>query len=755
MMSKFEQYHTDNLLLIHDLRRESLGFLQLVKNTSRELVLNDMRVLTFDLLFNDRLFNDVNDDGLIKYKNEFWIVSNADTKLVGRKQEKHIVAESRYVEIADFSANKMELDRVTIRAGAEKILRGTGWEIGEIYNEADGMKHSMLEARQTRLWYLWQWAKIVGRELEFDTVNRVVHFRKSIGVERGVAFEYKKNIKDIQFKREKVGATVIYPYGKGGLTIASINNGQDYIEDYSWYLEQGLTLAEAKKYFKKEILWEDERFLDAYNLKVAAEKKLKAESRPKFSYMAKVMYLLTQNAEIALYDVGDWGVVRALDMGIDLSVRLVRMKLYDQEPWKNEVEFNYYRRGIHDYLADSEPLTSTDVQMQQPGIILAQNSSTESITQDFVNPFSLNITNYSSTNALAGFFLIGNVSFDPSVSNVVCSIKLQIDGKLIAPEIKQNLVAGYNTISLPMVVLQIPQGSNYIDVFVKCEGGTLSVSQNHMQLYLYASNILGGASSESPRANIVEEVEFINPITVGENVTTVTQVPIGRTINENVSFDVDFSVIDTPTVLFDGIDYNTQPPATPTGIVVDRGINGFSLAWDANTDIYLAGYNVYIDGVKHNKDVITDTTYYVTGLQNGETYNVKITSISVWGYESEPFETVVTLEAYNGNTLDDFLNYFDKFTEDKPSRSQVETFVSNKTADGAKYFCYITINYGGSLFYVLSTTGTYINVNNGVIESDGQMYSCDIGNLDRSRGSTIDFSNYQPVVKHEDYEVIT
>ena len=43
--------------------------------------------------------------------------------------------------------------------------------------------------------------------------------------------------------------------------------------------------------------------------------------------------------------------------------------------------------------------------------------------------------------------------------------------------------------------------------------------------------------------------------------------------------------------------------------------------------------------------MITDTTYYVTGLQNEAIYNVKITSISVWGYESEPFETVVELNA--------------------------------------------------------------------------------------------------------------
>lgn len=637
---------TENLMLLYDLFRNPRGHLKEVKGTARELILHDMRILTFAILQKDKLYDVVIEDCEIFYKNEYWIITNTKEKRIGTKKLKEITAESRFVEIANDSANKMELDRVTIRAGAEKVLRGTGWTVGEIYNEADGMKHSMLEARQTRLWYLWQWAKIVGRELEFDTVNRVVHFRKSIGVERGVSFEYQKNIIEIEKNTEQVKATVIYPYGKGGLTIASINNGQDYIEDYSWYTDvMGLTLTQARKYFKKVILWEDERFLIPYNLKESAIKKLKIDSQPKISYAAKIVFLKQQNEDIDKFDVGDWGIVRDVDMGIDLSVRLVRMKLYDQEPWKNEVEFNYYRRGIHDYLADSEPLTSTDVQMQQPGIILAQNSSTESITQDFVNPFSLNITNYSSTNALAGFFLIGNVSFDPSVSNVICTIKLEIDGKLIAPEIKQNLVAGYNTISLPMVVLQIPQGSNYIDVFVKCVGGTLSVSQNHMQLYLYASNILGGASSESPRANVIEEVEFINPITVGENVTTVTQVPIGRTINENVSFDVDFSVIDTPTVLFDGIDYNTQPPATPTGIVVDRGINGFTLAWDANTEIYLAGYNVYIDGVKHNKDVITDTTYYVTGLQNEAIYNVKITSISVWGYESEPFETVVELNA--------------------------------------------------------------------------------------------------------------
>ena len=91
--------------------------------------------------------------------------------------------------------------------------------------------------------------------------------------------------------------------------------------------------------------------------------------------------------------------------------------------------------------------------------------------------------------------------------------------------------------------------------------------------------------------------------------------------------------------------------AAPTDIMAsDRTSDGFTVKWTAAAGA--EGYNVYINGTKHNTDVITGVEYKVTGLEASTTYTITVTSVKA-GVESAPSaETSSKTRADEGKTTD-------------------------------------------------------------------------------------------------------
>lgn len=75
------------------------------------------------------------------------------------------------------------------------------------------------------------------------------------------------------------------------------------------------------------------------------------------------------------------------------------------------------------------------------------------------------------------------------------------------------------------------------------------------------------------------------------------------------------------------------PPATPTGVTTTPGDGQIHVTWDANTDD-ATGYNVYVNGVKGNTTPITTPSANLTGLNNGQTYQVQVSAVDAAGNES-------------------------------------------------------------------------------------------------------------------------
>src|SRR5690606_3391801 len=87
--------------------------------------------------------------------------------------------------------------------------------------------------------------------------------------------------------------------------------------------------------------------------------------------------------------------------------------------------------------------------------------------------------------------------------------------------------AGWNTITMNFLILQVEEGADFLRFFLKTNTGMFSIERDKIELYIMAKNLLGGTSAKLPRANVVEEVEFtITSIDVIDSADVETQEPI-------------------------------------------------------------------------------------------------------------------------------------------------------------------------------------------------------------------------------------
>ncbi|MCY7487906.1 fibronectin type III domain-containing protein [Paenibacillus alvei] len=79
---------------------------------------------------------------------------------------------------------------------------------------------------------------------------------------------------------------------------------------------------------------------------------------------------------------------------------------------------------------------------------------------------------------------------------------------------------------------------------------------------------------------------------------------------------------------------DTTPPSVVDSVYIHNQFESFTVNWKPNTEPDLDGYNVYVDGKKHNTSLIKSTSYTVRDLKNGQRYEVRISAVDKSGNES-------------------------------------------------------------------------------------------------------------------------
>lgn len=168
-----------------------------------------------------------------------------------------------------------------------------------------------------------QIAEDYGQEVWFDTKHKVLRVYDEMGSEFGAYFSNELNLKQLIKQSSTYDyATVIFPLGKNGLTIANVNNGREYLEDYSY------SNKAIEKYFI------DEDIEVAEILKMKAEEYLANSCVPRASYK---LQLASLGDDVALGDV-----IYLVDKikRIKQKQRVVKIVRYLREPERSSVEIS-------------------------------------------------------------------------------------------------------------------------------------------------------------------------------------------------------------------------------------------------------------------------------------------------------------------------------------------------------------------------------------------------------------------------------
>lgn len=144
----------------------------------------------------------------------------------------------------------------------------------------------------------------------------------------GAYFTDELNMTDLSFKGSTDGyITRLYPYGKDGMTIADVNGGREYVEDFT--------------YSNKVVcgFWKDERYTVKESLKADAIENLKAMAYPVRSYQCTVKDLASLSDDYIFLKIRMYMSATLVDRhrGTRVDHQVVEYKEYPEESAKNVV----------------------------------------------------------------------------------------------------------------------------------------------------------------------------------------------------------------------------------------------------------------------------------------------------------------------------------------------------------------------------------------------------------------------------------
>ncbi len=279
------------------------------------------------------------EDVELEWRGRAFYIDELEDERVAERTTITVEANAIWYRLGDETyVGSLLLNAVTAAAGLATILDGSGWSVGSA-TSTDATTFSLEMQDQTLLAIIRGWAKITAKSVVWNTAERTVDLVDNRGIDRGLGFRYRRNVERIRRRRRPPAVTVLYPYGADGLSIAGVNGGVPYLEDFSFYTDQGITLTVARERYTRTRIWSDTSFVRDTDLLAAAEARLAALADGGVTYELGVVDLTELvPAESEAIRVGDTVRVQDPDFVADVRTTVVRVKRYPLDPKRNIVE---------------------------------------------------------------------------------------------------------------------------------------------------------------------------------------------------------------------------------------------------------------------------------------------------------------------------------------------------------------------------------------------------------------------------------
>lgn len=484
--------------------------------------LQESEVLRFTVRADDPKADYVDNDRVVSYRSRLYRITELTTVRDGSAVRYDVAAEALWIDLLGFPAVTTNIVGATIGEGLGAILAGTNWAAGDV--DADGGNFSLdINQDLTALALLRAWASMTGRELVFDTNGRTVAMVLQQGTDRGIGFRYGRNLITVTRKSEPPAATRLYAYGGGDLSISSVNPTHlPYVDNFTYYTDQGISLATAQAKYLKVMRWTDERYLLALNLYDAAVAKLATLSQPTVSYQLAVVDLADLLPTREQVELGDTVRVDDAPTGIRLSTRVVRKVTRPLEPARTEVELSFLQPGL-----DLTAIPSSGTSGGGSGFsqLVALNSAVLAVagaSQVTLDQIDLGVNEGDQANLVFGFELDATATGTGTLQ-----VAFFYGGTPVGPLVQVPFTAGPVHVSVADFLVGLTTSNSfYAKASIVGGTGSVSVPLNTAHLYVLGSGLAGGGAGSSPDVDVAEAVNTAPSGVVDAGATTALYTPV-------------------------------------------------------------------------------------------------------------------------------------------------------------------------------------------------------------------------------------
>ena len=374
-------------------------------------------------------------EGYIQVENDHEYVIK---EIVTHGTNRDVVCMLNIEEVLGMAWSKFISRDNTLMKCAELVLSGTKWRA--IDKSSCNVKRNLYGTVTNSYNLLQMMCTVYNVEFIFDTYNKTVTFVDKVGKDAGVYF-----INDINLKQLNVDThthkyiTRVIPIGKDGLTIESVNNGKNYLENKTYTTKNIYGIWQSDKHDNPKALMDDaRRFLDEM-----------AVPYETYEVVVDDLYALKGYAEFK-YGLGDIVTIIDGDTETRIQQRIIQRTYNLLEPDKDTIHIANKDATFEDYfkrlqtIADmTESVIGSDGTISggsiSDGTISGDKIENDSITSDHITSGSIESTHIKAEQILADHIMANQITTNHLVAESITSDHIQANS-IDTKHLKANII---------------------------------------------------------------------------------------------------------------------------------------------------------------------------------------------------------------------------------------------------------------------------------------------------------------------------
>lgn len=446
----------------------------------------------------------------------------SETERNKNERETTLICDELQARLSGFNVPNFTIKDSALAAAANKALARTGWKVA--FAAEDNRTYNAELLNSSAMLCLRFLESQSGTRLLFDSAKKTISFIKEQQVIFDGVFRYGLNVSNITKNETQPQTTVLYPFGKDGMTIEAFANGKKYIENFDWYVSLGMTIEQARAKFTKETVWNDDRYIYAGNLFRDAQKKLAGLAQPQINYKLDNPEPGLSNVAISTYVY-----VQDEEFNMKIKTQVGRVKR-SKNPEEDEIELDYIPPSFGsvgtDFTGDSSGKPN------ETSYFVVKNSSDIVLGSAATSVLVTSITVYSAT-----AFEMGLAAMIEVTTGGLLEGYFLLDGEKLPTEFKQTVATGWHTLGIPFITTGIQAGTRTLYLYMKMTTGAAKIAKERCEFSIKAQGVYGGATNDRPDQTALDSIPTltIRPIKVNDNKDVSFPYQNDKTIQDNIT----------------------------------------------------------------------------------------------------------------------------------------------------------------------------------------------------------------------------